>query len=541
MTARVLGVFVERYARDELQCARLSRNVDSASNAASEKESPVRHAFAVSFVSIVLSVAVVGCVDGGASTSDVELEQGALCAPTQLKPVAVTASANPVQAASKAIDGNTGTRWESAYSDPQWIYVDLGAVKTVTEVKIDWQHAGAKDYRIDVSNDAVTWSAAVVTKTGLPPVDHRIDDLTGFSVSARYVRVYGTARATQYGYSIWELYVYDGSACGGTGTGGAGGSTGAAGSGAAGTCPVTTAALPLTAAVASPNPVQAASNAIDGNTGTRWESAYSDPQWIYVDLGAVKTVTEVKINWQHAGAKDYRIDVSNDAVTWSAAVVTKTGLPPVDHRIDDLTGFNVSARYVRMYGTARATVYGYSIWELQVFGPSSGTPGNLLTGWDQSNVVANFTPVNVYTFNACDKNGIALDYTGKTFSDPTQPPLLEFTQSVKVPTAGTQWRVTFTISGINDQTDFPPRFIASFGGAAATAYAPSTVGVPSSGGRIVQVGALTSGSQLTVDFTMSFPANDVEPLVIDNVPFLGSTGAGEQKFNVTDTTLVRLN
>jgi beta-glucosidase len=27
-----------------------------------------------------------------------------------------------------------------------------------------------------------------------------------------------------------------------------------------------------------------------------------------------------------------------------------------------------SGRYVRMYGTARATGYGYSIWEFQVYG-----------------------------------------------------------------------------------------------------------------------------------------------------------------------------
>jgi len=28
------------------------------------------------------------------------------------------------------------------------------------------------------------------------------------SGSGRYVRLYGTARATQYGYSLWEFQVY---------------------------------------------------------------------------------------------------------------------------------------------------------------------------------------------------------------------------------------------------------------------------------------------------------------------------------------------
>ena len=34
-----------------------------------------------------------------------------------------------------------------------------------------------------------------------------------------------------------------------------------------------------------------------------------------------------------------------------------------------------SGRYVRMNGTARATGYGYSLWEFQVFGTLDGTGG----------------------------------------------------------------------------------------------------------------------------------------------------------------------
>src|ERR1022692_825940 len=64
-----------------------------------------------------------------------------------------------------------------------------------------------------------------------------------------------------------------------------------------------------------------ASNAVDGNLSTRWSSAFSDPQWLQVDLGGVQTI-------------------------------------PVSG----------SGRYVRMYGTQRATGYGYSLWEFQVYG-----------------------------------------------------------------------------------------------------------------------------------------------------------------------------
>ena len=122
----------------------------------------------------------------------------------------------------------------------------------------------------------------------------------------------------------------------------------------------------VAAAVSSGTPKQAAKNAIDGNTGTRWESAYSDPQWIYVDLGAVKTFTEVRSTGSTRPPRTTASTSRTTPSTWSAAIVSKTGLPAVDHRIDDLTGFSVTARYVRIYGTARATVYGYSIWELTV-------------------------------------------------------------------------------------------------------------------------------------------------------------------------------
>jgi hypothetical protein len=513
-------------------------------------------------VTVLMSAASVGCVsEGDPSSSQVESSESALCTPTKLALTNAVSSPTPKQVAKNAIDGNTGTRWESAYSDPQWIYVDLGAVKTVTEVRIDWQHAAAKDYRIDVSNDAVTWSAPVISQTGGIAVDHRIDDLTGFSVSARYVRMYGTARATQYGYSIWELTVYDGSSCGGTGTAGAGGGAGAgtagvgggagtagAGSAGAGGSSCLSGALALTNAVSSPTPKQVAKNAIDGNTGTRWESAYSDPQWIYVDLGASKTVTEVRIDWQHAAAKDYRIDVSNDAVTWSAPVISQTGGIAVDHRIDDLTGFAVSARYVRMYGTARATVYGYSIWEMTVSGydPASCATNLLTAGWSHTNVTSNFTPVAGYTFGAA-KNAISFDYTGQTFATSTtdEPPRIEFTQSVTIPQAGSTWRVTLTISGINDQTNLPPQFLAAVGGVFAGTYAP-TVATVAGSTQLVRVGSLTSGAQLTADISVSLTAGQVVDVTIDDVPTFtesanGTTGTGLQKFNVTAASLARLN
>ncbi len=113
-----------------------------------------------------------------------------------------------------------------------------------------------------------------------------------------------------------------------------------------------------------------AANAVDGNTTTtRWSSAFSDPQWIRVDLGTTQSINRVVLNWEAAYATAYQIQTSNDAATWTTIFSTTTG----NGATDDLTGLSGSGRYIRMNGTTRATAYGYSLWEFQVFGPGATT------------------------------------------------------------------------------------------------------------------------------------------------------------------------
>jgi len=120
------------------------------------------------------------------------------------------------------------------------------------------------------------------------------------------------------------------------------------------------------------NATHPASNAIDGNTSTRWSSQFSDPQSITIDLGEANTVTGVKLNWEQAAGKSYSIETSADGTSWRAASFsTTTG----DGGVDDITFATAAAdtRYVRMTGTTRTTPYGYSLWEFQVFGSASVT------------------------------------------------------------------------------------------------------------------------------------------------------------------------
>jgi hypothetical protein len=106
--------------------------------------------------------------------------------------------------AAKAVDGSGTTRWASARSDREWIYVDLGAVYQVSAVKLTWETAFGRSYRIQISNDALSWTTIYSTTSG----NGAVDELNGLSGSGRYVRMLGVRRGTQWGYSLWEFEVY---------------------------------------------------------------------------------------------------------------------------------------------------------------------------------------------------------------------------------------------------------------------------------------------------------------------------------------------
>jgi hypothetical protein len=106
-----------------------------------------------------------------------------------------------------------------------------------------------------------------------------------------------------------------------------------------------------------------AGNAVDGDLGSRWSSSSSDNQSITVDLGASTTVGRALLRWEAAYATSYRIDVSTNATTWTTVFATATGNGGTDN--DAFTP--TAARYVRMTGVTRATSYGYSLYEFEVY------------------------------------------------------------------------------------------------------------------------------------------------------------------------------
>jgi beta-glucosidase len=294
-----------------------------------------------------------------AKAADALLSQG--------KPATASSTENAGTPASAAFDGDPGTRWSSAFSDPQWVQVDLGSSQTVSKVVLTWEPAYAKSFKLQTSADGTSWTDIYSTTAGTGGTQTL--NVTG---TGRYVRMYGTARATPYGYSLWEFQVYGGSSGGGGTTPGACGNSGAA------------TGRPVTASSTQDDGTFPASAAFDGNTGTRWSSAATDPQWIQVDLGSSQDICGVTLNWEAAYGKAFQIQTSDNGTTWATGYSTTAGTGGVETH-----DFTAHARYVRVYGTQRATQWGYSLWEVQVLSPGGGTtePPGGGTGGDGGNGV----------------------------------------------------------------------------------------------------------------------------------------------------------
>ncbi|QFZ22148.1 discoidin domain-containing protein [Saccharothrix syringae] len=282
----------------------------------------------------------------------------------------VTASSvetgSPFTAAS-AVDGNPGTRWSSAFGDPQWLRVDLGTTREVCGATLTWEAAYATAYQVQVSADGNAWTTVFSTTTGTGGTQ----DIT-FTGTGRYVRLYATARATQYGVSLWEFAVRTGTS----------GQPGGGEQLLSYNKPAFASSFQDDGACPGCTPAKVT----DYNPATRWATSattgWVDPGWIYVDLGATAQVSKVVLQWDPAFATGFEIQTSANASGWTTIHSTTTG-----------TGFkqtlNVTGtgRYVRVNLTKRSGPYGYSLWEFQVYGtggsptpppPQAPDPGNPL-------------------------------------------------------------------------------------------------------------------------------------------------------------------
>ncbi|WP_218136756.1 glycoside hydrolase family 3 C-terminal domain-containing protein [Actinacidiphila guanduensis] len=120
------------------------------------------------------------------------------------QPTTASSTQAAIYPAADATDGDPGTRWSSAASDPQWLEVDLGSPQQICGIDILWEDAYASAFQIQVSNDNADWSKTVYSTTTGTGGNQSLQ----VTATARYVRIYGTARATQFGYSVFEFAVH---------------------------------------------------------------------------------------------------------------------------------------------------------------------------------------------------------------------------------------------------------------------------------------------------------------------------------------------
>ena len=108
--------------------------------------------------------------------------------------------------ASNAIDDDSNTRWasETDFSSSQWIYVDLGSVKEISSLRIEWE-ATATTYRIYVSDDASNWTQVGSERT---LSSNSITENISVSATGRYVKIEGDGTNGTDGISIYEIDVY---------------------------------------------------------------------------------------------------------------------------------------------------------------------------------------------------------------------------------------------------------------------------------------------------------------------------------------------
>lgn len=330
--------------------------------------------------------------DAGAATHTVDTPTGATvytasfqatCLELPVRAIAASSSSNESAALGpeNAIDGNSATRWSSAFADAQWLLIDLGATQPLRRAVLHWEVAHARDYQLQVSDSPTGPFQTVAARTNFAG---GIDTFPSLAQRGRYLRVYASTRATIWGNSLWEVQVFaaapncepTGAVCG-NGVVEQGEQcddrNATSGDGCSANCTVETSApcveqrLPIVAAQASSSASAglAPAFAVDQAFGTRWASTAADGQWIVADLGSPRLVSRVLLHWEVSYARDYRVEIGDSASGPWTAIAART-----DHRGggDYFPYLAGRGRYLRVLALTHATSSGISLWELELFG-----------------------------------------------------------------------------------------------------------------------------------------------------------------------------
>jgi glucose/arabinose dehydrogenase len=265
---------------------------------------------------------------------------------------------DPTLAPGKATDDDPTTRWASKAQglDPDpWWEVDLGSARSVSALEVEWEAAYASRYDVLTSVDHVHWSLAASES-----VTDALKQRTGFQTrEARYVRLQVQQHGTSFGVSFFAARAL----------------------GPPDSDPVLedkAAGRPASASSTQIAGTLDPSKAVDEDSITRWGSVSDDNQWWQVDLGALRTVDAVELNWETAYASSYEIQTSTDGVNFATAATENISAPGLRRT----TFAPRTARFVRITALSRATMFGISFFDARVYGgtdPDMTAPDTQIT------------------------------------------------------------------------------------------------------------------------------------------------------------------
>ena len=155
------------------------------------------------------------------------------------------------------------------------------------------------------------------------------------------------------------------------------------------------------------------SNAVDGIISTRWSSQFVEPSWIYIDLGNDVEINKVILRWEDAYAKKYEIQTSSNTNTWTTVFSENNS----NGFIDEINFGPITTRYIRMNGIERATEYGFSLYEFEVYGTDQAL----------SSSDASLSGIFVNNQRLSSFESTNLDYNYSLFPSVTSPPQISAT------------------------------------------------------------------------------------------------------------------
>jgi hypothetical protein len=149
-------------------------------------------------------------------TSTIPAQTDIASPPVKFTPSGVTASSERTVSdgepgpATKAIDGNEGTYWESAHRKPdgnwggqvpQWISVDLGVIQTVNSLYIHFYDGRTYTYYVEASSDGTSWTQIVPSNGVNGRVTHNFSPANNL----RYARITVTGNTANNWAHIYEI------------------------------------------------------------------------------------------------------------------------------------------------------------------------------------------------------------------------------------------------------------------------------------------------------------------------------------------------